>query len=593
MGLCVSQEKAVAQGLYGIHWYGTNASTPGLVEQMSGNQSLWVLEIAHTNETAAAVWERLPWRNDNIIKPFQAKGHTPVVRLQPYWNANVPHPSDPYGLTQFAADAKSAAESAKNIRIWQVGNEANVCGENKRWNPAANNYTGADWQPTARQYAETYLAVREAIHQVVPDNGQPQTCLLEPVSPGSYDAAVRPVDGYVYLYDTLNSMTDSERVLIDGFAVHAYAGVGSSNDGLNDFMNTLNRQLTIIDQFGLGDKPVFITEWNMHMPDVNAAKNAARFIGRAFPALNSQNTSDGSLWKGQRSHPVVGAMWFVYPKDSDTLADGWNAYSLEYWKGKTGDTSATGDPYEAFKQACIAGYPAGSFGNVITLAKDQLWCNDEFNNPVGTVPDTYGPAPAWTKDCANSGAATYSGDGWLKLGASSDWGSAGIFTKANAFGNFRLTAKVRIANGAPVVSGREANTEIRVRENDNASLGYSLTFFLSQSAVHSGTIKVRTVGNWQVVPGCDVIIPGGINTGDEFTVDIVAQDASIRFLVYRTADGTTPVADMTVNSPLYSVGGIRLMNYCMREVQYDYVRLGGVERPKDPPACISDWILSE
>ncbi|NLD61392.1 hypothetical protein GX645_02940 [Candidatus Sumerlaeota bacterium] len=574
-------------GLCGIHWYSTAASATGLVEEMTGGRPCWVLENVMTNEDVAQIWQLIPWRNENIIKPFQQKGHTPLIRLQPYWGVNVPHQDDPYSLSDFARDATAAANRAKNVTFWQVGNEVNIAGENIRWNPTDNNYSGAQWQPSAAQYATTYLSIRDAIHEVTPDNNEPQTVLMEPVSPGAADAA-RNVDGYDFLFDTLNSMTEAEREKVDGFAIHAYAPVGAPNNGVNDFMETVNRQLTIIDGFGMGARPVFITEWNMHMPTADAARNAARFIPAAMQALNQQNLVVGSLWPRRQPHTVTGAMWFVYPKDSDNIADGWNAWSLEFWKGKTGDTTAAGDPWVAYQKVFSSDYQTGVPGNIIELKSTELWAADEFGHAAGNVTDSYAPVPAWKADCANGGAATYTGDGWLKLAGNSQWASSGIMTKANAFADFRLTTAFKIVNSAAVPNVPEANTEIRFRENDCGSHGYSLTFFTDQSGANTNKIMLRETGSWNTIGECEQTVGSGIKTGDDVVVDVIAKGDDIKIKVTRK-DSAETLVNWSIKDSRFRVGGIRLMNYCMLEIRYDYVRIGGSERPDDDISSVNNW----
>src|SRR5690606_21531061 len=122
----------------------------------------------------------------------------------------------------------------------------------------------------------TYVAVRDKIHEnaslVAPES---QIVLMQAVSPGPADGA-RYMDGNEFLFRMIDAVPDKSK--IDGFGLHAYAEPGGANFGEVGFLDALREQIMIIDSFGLGDRPLYITEFNKHMPNATEANIGARFV---------------------------------------------------------------------------------------------------------------------------------------------------------------------------------------------------------------------------------------------------------------------------------------------------------------------------
>ena len=273
--------------LCGIHWYAnTDSISPGDrtdVEDMSGDKGVWVLEITHVDASVAPAWDQPSYHAGHALKVTQGKGHSMIYRIQPYWGRNVPHSSDPYTLVNYSDDCKSAANTLKDYcHIWQIGNEVNINGENYRWDGSGYNVT---WEPTPAQYADTYIACRDKIHEITPNTSPAeQIVLMQPVSHGQIIPGVRYMDGNEFLWGQIKAISDQSK--IDGFALHGYAEPGGTNYGLDGFWDSIREQLMIIDWFGLGERPIFITEWNKHMPDQANAEIGARFLHRAYTHMN-------------------------------------------------------------------------------------------------------------------------------------------------------------------------------------------------------------------------------------------------------------------------------------------------------------------
>lgn len=562
---------AVAQpnwpnSLMGIHWYGDTASTD--VEAMSSGLGIWVLEITHVDASAAPPWDQ-PAFHASRTPTIASRGHGMVFRVQPYWSRNVVHPSDPYTLTQYANDAKAAANTLKNnVRVFQIGNEVNLTGENRHWDGAGYN---TPWNPTPAEYAATYLAVRDKIHEVAFPGGQPPIVLMQPVSPGNASGD-RFMDGNEFLWRMIDAVPDKSK--IDGFGLHGYAEPGGSNFGYDGFLDSLREQIMVIDSHGLGDRPLFVTEFNKHMPNATECDIAARFTAAAFNGLNAWNANTGGTLPGLPNHNIVSAMWFVYPADAGDVNAGWNQYSLKWWKDNRGSTSILQNPWYAFQERALnLNPPAGIVGGGPTaIPQDTLWWQDQFSG--GSV-DQVGPLPDWRLENSNGGSVamlTSTGETRL-LGNSTSFAQASLRTAGYVFDNFRLETAVTFTNGARSGTGApEANFDLRVREG---SKGYSLTFFSSLSPNNPSRIILRRTSDWTQIGSFNQLVGGtGISNGSKFLVSVIADGPTLRYIVRRSTD-PTPVLDWTVNDTQHVTGYIRAMTYNMSEARLDYLAIGG------------------
>lgn len=571
----VSAQVTDSSYLYGIHWYGnTDSISPGEltdVESMTGNRGIWVLEITHVDSSQAPPWDQPSYYVGHCQKVTQGKGHSLIFRVQPYWGRNVPHSSDPYTLSQYAEDCKSAANTLKDYcHIWQIGNEMNLRSENHHWDGSGYN---TQWEPTPEEYAQTYVACRDKIHEVTPNTSPAeQIVLMGPVGPGTADPIYRFMDGNEFLWRQIEAITDKSK--IDGFALHGYAEPGGTNYGLDGFWDTIREQLMIIDQLGLSDRPVFITEWNKHMPDMANAEIAAKFLHRAYTWMHEWNTGSGGEWPGLSNHNVVAATWFVYPKDR-----GWDDYALQYWKNRTSAFDEEHDPWKSFQYACGFNYAKGSSGGGPTVPANELWWQDSFD---GSSLDTEPPLPDWKPETTGAGSVVMSGTGSVRfLGNSSPNGGGGIRTAGYVYGNFHLETEFTITNAARShTSVPEANFDIRIREG---SKGYSLTFFTSDSPSNTNRIVLRRTNEWVQIGSYNTLVPGGINSGDTFKVQITADGSNIHYVVYKSGN-PSPVVDWNVNDDGQKVGWIRLMSYNLNEARVNDFKLGGPGW-----ASVSDW----
>lgn len=563
--------------LYGIHWYqNTDSISIGEttdVEDMTGSKGVWITEITLIDSSEAAVWDQPAYEASHAQKAAQGKGHSFIYRIQPNWGRNVPHSSDPYTLTDYANDAKSAAETLKDwCHIYQVGNEVNLTGENLYWD--GSDYT-IQWEPTPAQYADTYIALRDKIREVTPNTTPAeQIVLMQPVSPGNRDTGVgRFVDGNEFLWRQIDAVSDKSK--IDGFAIHGYAEPGGPDYGLDGFWDSIREQLMIIDSFGLSDRPVYITEWNKHMPDMANAEIGAKFLHRAFTKMNDWNNGTGGEWSGQPNHNVVTATWFVYP------GGGWDDYSLEHWKNGTSSFDEEHDPWKSFQYACGLDYAKGSSGGGATVPLDQMWWEDDFN---GSSLDQSEPAPDWRAEPTASGSVQLSGSGSVRLlGNSSLNGGGSIRTAGYVYDDFRFETNFTFTDASRAsASGNEANADIRFREG---AFGYSLTFFPSTSLVNPGRIILRRTNEWVQIGSYNALVSGGINSGDSFRVVAILQGSDIQIEVYKNG-GATPVVDWSITDSEQVAGWIRLMTWNMQELQVNNVKLGG---PLWGGASVEDW----
>lgn len=545
--------------LYGIHWYGDRWGTD--VESMSGGKGIWVLEITHVDDSQSQPWDK-PSYYVGHCQQVTSKGHSVIFRVQPYWSRNVPHPSDPYTLEQYANDCKAAAETLKDYcHIWQIGNEVNIKDENLRWGGSSYNIP---WEPTPEQYAQTYIACRDKIHEVTPNtNPAQQIVLMQPVSPGNVISGVRYMDGNEFLWRQIEAVTDKNK--IDGFALHGYAEPGGTNYGVDGFWDSIREQLMIIDQWGLGNRPIYITEWNKHMPDDPNARIGAKFLHRALTLINNWNNGSGGEWPGLPNHKIVAATWFVYPQGL-----GWDEYSLRYWKSIT-PTDYENNPWYSFNYACSLNYQKGASGGGPNVPDNAMWWQDTFD---GASLDTNPPLPDWKAETTGGGSVVMSGDGSVRLlGNNTANGGGGIRTAGYVYGNFHLEAHITITNAARAhTSVGEANFDLRFREG---SKGYSLTFFTSSSTVNTNRIILRRTNEWTQIGSYNVLVPNGINSGDSFQIAVKANGSNIGIRVYKN-NSRTPVVNWTVTDSGQKVGWIRLMTYNLNEARVNDFKLGGV-----------------
>jgi|GEM_PF-505346 len=558
--------------LYGIHWY---ANTDGIaigqstdVEDMTAGRGIWVLDIALTDENANNWWDLL-WQPGNKTVPgyraqhaqkiVTGKGHSLIYRLQPGWGRNVPHASDPYTLANYAADCKAAAALLSNLcHVWIIGNEVNLSDENHRWSGSA--YTTV-WQPTPAEYAATYLACRDRIHEVTPaTNPAVQLVLMQPPSPGIADGTTRFMDSTEFLARQIEAVPDKSK--IDGFCLHTYAGGGE--ELREDFFDSLRAQLMIIDSFGLHDRPVFIGEWNHYMPNSTETQRGARFLHTTLTALHTWNTSSGGEWPGLPNHNIVAATWFVYP-----AGVGWDNYSLAAKKSPTGTQDT--DPWHAFQYACGFNYPRGLWGGGAQVPPLSFWWVDEFN---GSSIDQSAPLPDWKVESVNGGSASLTGNGQLRLAGTSSYQGGSVRTAGYAYTDFSLEADIQFTNASRIATD-EANFDLRFREG---SKGYSLTFYSSNSTVRPGQVFLRRTNNWSETLASGTIA-GGISTGDAFKVRVIADGSKIEVKIWRLPEKSLVLdwsGTSAINDTGQRAGEIRLVSYNIREVQVERVALGGV-----------------
>lgn len=585
--------------LTGIHWYSSNTASTD-VEAMSGGRPLWVVDQAllDTTSTLAAPnpWET-PWVSSPVVDKSQpyakpaivsaitAKGHSVIMRLHPQWSVNVPYPCDPYTQADFASDCKSAAELMRNVHIWQIGNEANLNGEMRRWNTSTQHY-GLPWpaQDLANApelYAQTYLACRDKIHEVNPSTSpSQQIVLMQPCSPGGSVAGTRYLSSDAFLTRMIAAVPDKTK--IDGFALHSYAQPGGSNYGADGFFDDLRRQIAVIDQAGLGDRPIFITEFNKHMPNETEANTAAGFINTAYAMLHQWNTGAAALWPGGASnHAVRGTAWFVYR--SEGTGTGWDEYSLEYWKSHVSSTSPTLNPWYSFQQACNQAYPAGATAGPI-LTKDNLWWEDSFN---GATIDQSWPLPKWDVD-APAGSSVSAVTGEARISATGNFIPAGIRQTSIAFTDCAMELDLTLADAAPVAPG-EANVDIRLRQEGSGGPGYSLTLFSSLGSASPGTVQLRRTSTWQVIAAA--AIPGGINTGDQFRIRIWMRPQTLEIQVLRlpSLNSVLEWTGAKIPATEFRAGGVGVYTYNLKEARITNFKLGGLDSLGQ--ASVAGWEL--
>lgn len=596
--------------LYGVHWAAEPADDD--LEEMTGGKGVWVVDQCLLNSASTDSrnneWET-PWvvtpsidRTTPFYKPgyFSSvitRGHTMIVRLHPQWAVNQIYPGDPYTEADFASDCKAAAELMKNVHIWLVGNEGNLLAENVRWNPATQDYDIA-WSANdlissgPELAAQMYLAARDKIHEVTPNTTPAnQVVLMQAVSPGAPDAGVgKYMHGTEYLARMINAVPDKTK--IDGFALHGYAQPGGSSYGADAFLNDVKEQLMVIDQAGLGNLPVYITEFNKHMPNTTEAAIGAQFLTTAYQLLHNWNTGTAGTWPGQPNHPIGGTAWFIYRGNS------WGDYSLRDWKTSASSTLATENPWYAFQAAGAQNYPAGSGAGPV-LSPTAAWWQDEFD---GASLDQAAPLPHWQVNTGAGGQVLMSGAGAVRLvGGFTPYGNASIRTPLEyAFTNYKAVAEITFADAGRIAED-EANFDLRVREQrgeGSTDFGYSFTFYSNNSAggaaARAGHLFLRRTSDWGVIYR-SVQIPGGVDTGDRFRIEVAASGDTVEFKATRLGSNAV-VVDWTgpnaVISRDFHFGGIRMMVYNLHEVQVDSCVMGGLSAALVPTPA-REWVLFE
>lgn len=584
--------------LYGIHWYGDRNATD--VEAMTGGKGVWVLEHAFTDSTATAAegntWEtpwrvtptvdkEAPWDKVTHLNTVTGKGHSAVIRLHPYWSVQVPYPGDPYTGAMYADDCKAAANLMRNVRVWVIGNEANLGGENRRWNSSTQHYdlpwpTGS-LENLPELYAQQYLLCRDKIHEITPDTiPANQIVLMQPVSPGGADGD-RFMDGNEFLIRMIQAVPDKSK--IDGFALHSYADT-TTNYGADAYMEILRQQMMIIDQFGLGDRPIFVTEFNRHMPTTADVPLGAQFLSTAYTRMNSWNVNSSDVWPGQPSHKITGTNWFVYPV-------GWNEYSLLYYKTPGG--TPTTEPWYAFQSIAAANYASGT-GAGPSIGPNRSWWSDNFEGGTGAL-DTSAPLPHWIAEGGAGGSVALNGSGNVRLaGGTTNYGNASIFTpNTYRFADFKASLDVTFTNASRIAAD-EANFDLRIRERrDAGGFGYSLTMYSSEGTVRPGQVWLRRTNDWGTTYKSETI-PGGINTGDRFRIEVTAEGPNLSYRIIRLGTGEL-VLDWTGTEKVVDsnqrFGGIRAMVYNMAEAQVENFFMGGPQSDLGAPNAARDWEL--
>lgn len=312
--------------IYGIHWYGD--ANLGDVEAMTGGKPIWVLETVMVN---LGGWDM--GSQAQRLQRVRDKGHTIIIRIEPTWGYSIPRPAD---RAQYLVNLRAAVEQARNFcNIWQIGNEMNLYAE----------YGGEVL--TAEEYIGFYKQVRAVIKGVTSPLGEQQV-LVGPVSPGAYFGEVRHTAGSVYLEQMCRLLQPGDT---DGFALHSYGapwldGVAAAND----FMTGLSSQIAVIDREGFCNKPLYVTEWNRQTNppgDAEQERQTAIFLRESFRALDAWNRTPGN-------HPVVAAMWFIYPPDP-----AWQNFSIRHLRdvGPRGDGL---DLFDTFTAVAAENLAAGS-----------------------------------------------------------------------------------------------------------------------------------------------------------------------------------------------------------------------------------------
>lgn len=332
--------------LIGIHFWGDrNDATPAAMLD-SVNRGAWDTEIVNT-----ANLQYGGWKDEDVVDPLYQKFRTdyhvtPITRLGYYWGKTLPAPGTPEyaGWASYIVN-NVVGRMKDSAHIWQMGNEPNLTDE-------ATNWPSQHIDPAS--YATLYRSVRSAIHAPsLQGAAGAHQLLVAPPSPGGV-AGTRWMDGNAWLDGVLANIPANE---VDGVALHAYGGGADANSSLVTFHQSLVSQLAVIDNRGLANVPVYLTEWNRNssLGDANQEAVTADFVRKAAAFLDRWNRTPGN-------HNIVGTSWFVY--DGSTNGSGaWDSYSIEYWKANGNSQGSAGDLYTAFQQVSRAGYQSGIAGS--------------------------------------------------------------------------------------------------------------------------------------------------------------------------------------------------------------------------------------
>lgn len=500
------------------------------------------------------------------------KKNTPIVRVQPSYGRNVPHPSDPYTVTDFAADTRAAAELMKDTaRYYVVGNEVNIAEENHRYSRDVSGQKLYDipFNPTPEEYADMYVAVRDQLAAVAPGGAGAPVALMQPPSP-SLAGGIVTMDGNEYLWRQIRRVNQVSPSKLDGFSLHGYAEPGGPDYGTEGYMDSIREQMCIIGQLGHWNKPVFVTEFNKDMPNATEHNIGIWFVRRAFEEMNAWNLGTGGTLPGLPNQDIVGATWFVHPSSGGGVMDGWNRYSLEYWKNQIPSPTDTNCVWHSFRYAALQHYAAGAHGGGAPWPQSASWWRDDFN---GSSLDTSPALPDWFPGSGSGGSVSVAGGAVSFRGNGNQFGNADVKTRGYAFGDFALETEFTFTNAAKAATNSpEANFDIRLREG---STGYSITFFSTPSPANPGRIILRRTGLWSQVGSFNVAVPGGINTGDTFKVRAVADGNSLGIRAYKNG-AITPVMDWNVSDPSRpNVGWVRVGSYAIAQVDVNYLAMGG------------------
>lgn len=341
-----------AGSLYGIHWWGWTPgqpldTAPKTLLDLPEN-SAWCLETVLTH--SSPWW--MPSHFAGQYTQLSAWGVSMITRVDYTWDEPIPAPANPHAATWPATVAAQAVNPLRHGgRLWVIGNEPNiVTSANAMW---------PNRQIPPADYAAMYRSVRNAIRtQTQPSPHGPHLALIAGPSPGGVIPGVRWKDGVQYLAEVLQNIPANE---VDGFAIHGYGGTGAS------FLAELRAQLAVIDQYGHHAKPVWVTEFNRVTASDADEANSAQFVRDAYRLVHEHNQTPGA-------HNIVGMTWFVYDGDQQA-GNGWNGYSVEYWKNHGFPSGDSRDLFTAFAQTVALRYPAGRHG---TNAVPQALVNGGF-----------------------------------------------------------------------------------------------------------------------------------------------------------------------------------------------------------------------
>jgi len=263
-----------------------------------------------------------------------------ITRIDYDWGETVPSPTH-YSAGEWATNVCGVIDFFKEYcHIWIIGNEPNLIGE------------GDDW-PDNKITPEGYAHIYTTIHAFVEATAGPSPLgehqlLIAGVSPGAVQTGVRWMNGTNWLDKVLANIPPEK---VDGVALHAY-----TPSTLSVFHNDYVAQIKAVDNRGLKNVPLYITEFNRYVAPGDTAQEAqsAEFIRQAFADIHAWNTTGPN-------HNIRCACWFVYDEDQQS-GGGWDGYSLEYWRTHGNPEGTAGNEYTAFRNAVSHHYPAGITG---------------------------------------------------------------------------------------------------------------------------------------------------------------------------------------------------------------------------------------